>query len=271
MPKKLIFLSVLVAFIVTLGALLFVNKDHILTFYKNFKPTSANFNKLIITQDELNESLELEKLLQTADEAQAIATAHSKVRYAGNQQLEGLAEGRVTRRKILEKEGQKSGLNIDQIKKESLPVWITRGGIKFTATTSAQLYSYDENLQKAVKEKVEGYVEKQVLSVIFQSAKVATIAQKIADDVLTLMQKGDFNSQNYLKDHPLDKGLSLYDRIIRDPLKAYPEPAKLPVIGQIKITPTPYSFDVEKITKIEKGLGVSFEEWYGKVKNSYHE
>lgn len=33
--------------------------------------------------------------------------------------------------------------------------------------------------------------------------------------------------------------------------------------------PTPYSFDVIKIIKIEKGLGISFEEWFNKMKQKY--
>lgn len=270
MPKRLFFLLFILAVLLTDLVFFFYNQE-LFGFRKGpgDKKASTVAGKLTISQDELAKSLELEKVLQKTSRVRDNSATSPNLKPVDEKQLEEAASQRVKRRKILEIEGQGLGLSIAQIKNEAPALTTASGGVEISSAESAKLYGYDENLQEAVREKVEGYVEKQILSVVFQSAKGALAAQKSANDILNLMQKGNFDPRTYSNGRLPSMDLSPFVRIVRDPLKAYPDPSKLPVVGEVKIMPTPYSFDVIKIIKIEKGLGISFEEWFNKVKQKY--
>lgn len=257
----------LIVFLISSLSIVYLLKNPNLNFNRIIKNSPTAKSKIEISSQELTAALELEKTYQQSSISSSLLSSPSAK--ATLVSIESLARQRITENKILEIEGQKLGLNIAQIKRGSLPVLVTREGVTLSATPSASLYGYERSLKEAVKEKVEGYVEKQILAVVFLVPKLATEAQKTASDILPLIKEDRFDSQSYLKERPLDKDLSFFSQIVRDPLKIYLNPTKLPAIGEVKIVPTPYSFDIEKISKIEKGLGLSFEEWYQNVKKKY--
>lgn len=237
-------------------------------------------NRIQISAKELDEAYALEKFLNFPDVdlvknpiplSASVSNLPKGVKLPNLAEiLKNTAKERVVKRKILEKETPRLKVDLVSVKTEAarMPKSTTNSG-RAVPSDLVAIFSYDETLIKKVREQVEGFVEKQVLSVVFSPPNSTASAQKVANDILPLMQKGTFDSQNYLKDHTLDSGLSLFNQIIRDPLKAYPDPVKLPTVGRVKIEPTPFSYDIVKINKIEKGLGMSFEEWFQTVSKKY--
>lgn len=273
MSKKLVLLSVLVACVVTLGMLIVLNKERILTLYKNSKLTATNLNKSTITQNELDESLDLEKLLQPLDETQALATGSSKAKSQNKIVLDAAAKERVMRRKILEKEAPSLGLNLTELQNEATasPAIMPDGRLipRPDKENLANLFSYDTLLLEKAKEKVEGFVEKQMINVYSNSPSFGNEAQKLAQEIAKTYGDAKFNLDEFKNGQKISSGISLQEQSFKNVGLSAVSQAE--PVGKVKVQDSPFGFDVVKIANIEKGLGMGFDEWYGKAKNNYHE